>query len=54
MDSKQKKNIFLKQVKGHINEILSMSKLSYVGIIKIMTEVDDTVALGNKLIPELL
>lgn len=31
-----------------------MSKISYIGLIKILTEVDDTVAIGNKLIPELL
>lgn len=52
-DSKQKKNI-IKQVKGRVNDLISLSRMSYVGLIKILTETDDTVSLGNKIVPEIL
>lgn len=33
---------------------MGMSKNSYVALVKIITETDDTVLVGNKLIPEIL
>lgn len=49
-DSKQKKNL-VKLLKGRVNELISLSKMSYVGLIKLLTEIDDTVSVGNKLVP---
>lgn len=52
-DSKQKKNV-VKQLKGRVNELVGLSRVSYVGLIKILTETDDTVSVGNKIIPEIM
>jgi hypothetical protein len=52
-DSKQKKYV-IKEIKIRINDILMMSKRSYLVIIKIITETDDTVMIGNKIISELM
>ena len=53
LDSKQKKNV-VKQLKGRVNELVCLSRVSYVGLIKILTETDDTVSIGNKIVPEII
>lgn len=47
-DSKQKKNIITKQLKGKVYELMQLSKMSYVALVKLITETDDTVMIGNK------
>lgn len=37
-----------------MKDILHQSSVSYIALLKLLTEIDDTVSIGNKLIPELL
>lgn len=52
-DSKQKKQL-IKQFKNNLKQIMDQSTVSYIAILKLITETDDTVSIGKKLIPELI
>lgn len=39
---------------GRVAEIVRFCKISYVAVIKVICDTDDTVVVGNKIIPELL
>lgn len=39
---------------GKVGEIVRLCKISYVAVIKVISDTDDTVVVGNKIIPELL
>lgn len=43
-DPKLKKSL-IKSFKGHINEVIELNNPTYVALIKLLTEVDDTVQL---------
>ena len=49
-DSKVKKSI-VKMFDGKVGEIVRLCKISYVAIIKVISDTDDTVVVGNKIIP---
>ena len=51
--SKQKKTI-IKLYKGHIEEIIGFNNVSYVSVIKLLTETDDTVYLAKTIVEELI
>jgi hypothetical protein len=51
-DNKQKKAV-IKLYKGNVSDALSNSHLAYVSVIKLLTEVDDTVIISRTLVPEL-
>ena len=48
-DAKRKKAL-LKTFKGHIQEIAEMNNQTYVGVIKLLTEEDDTVQVQKVLL----
>lgn len=50
---KQKKRL-VKLYMGNLKEIIDNNNLSYVTIMKLLTEVDDTVLIANSLLKELL
>jgi len=50
--AKDKKTI-VKQYKGHLDEIVKANNVSYVTVIKLMTETDDTVMINNSFEEEL-
>lgn len=49
-DAKLKK-VIIKAFKGHVNEIIELNNPTYVALIKLLTEVDDTVQLEKSLLP---
>ena len=49
----KKKKILLKAFKGHVSEILESNHQTYIALIKLLTEVDDTVQLQKMLLPEI-
>jgi hypothetical protein len=51
-DAKLKK-LLVRSFKGHIAEIVELSNPSYVAVLKLITEVDDTVQLEKSLLPEI-
>lgn len=51
--TKQKKAL-IKVFKGHLREVVDNNNISYVSVIKLITETDDTVMIGKTLILEIL
>lgn len=51
-DPKLKKSL-VKAFKGHVSEIIELNNQAYVALIKLLTEVDDTVHLEKSLLPEI-
>jgi len=46
------KKLLIRSFKGHIGDIVETNNQTYVAVIKLITEVDDTVQLEKMLIPE--
>ena len=51
-DPKMKKTI-VKAFKGHVNEIVEINNPTYVALVKLLSEVDDTVLLQKSLLPQI-
>ena len=52
--SLQRKKVLLKTFKGHIRSIVDYNNQTYVAVIKLITEIDDTVQVQKVLLDEII
>jgi hypothetical protein len=52
--SSKNKKALIKLYKGNITEIVNNNNVAYVSVIKLLTEVDDTVLIAKSFLPEIV